>query len=112
MLTEVYGYARARRAIWIGFGCNLFAVMAPSPRPSPCRPIRTGADQAAYDVILGTQCHILAASFAAYLVGEFTNSYVLAKMKIWTNGKYLWTRTIGSTVIGQALDTSIFLILA
>jgi queuosine precursor transporter len=111
VLTEVYGYKRARKAIWIGFSCSLFAVMA----------ITLGQylpahgewhDQAAYDAILGSQWRIVAASFTAYLFGEFMNSYVLAKMKIWTRGRHLWSRTIGSTVVGQAFDTSIFCLLA
>lgn len=111
VLTEVYGFKKARRAIWIGFGCNLFAAAAITlgqmlPAQSDWH------DQAAYDAILGSQPRILAASFTAYLFGEFMNSYVLAKMKVWTEGKYLWTRTIGSTVVGQAFDTSIFVTLA
>jgi uncharacterized integral membrane protein (TIGR00697 family) len=111
VLTEVYGYKRARKAIWIGFSCNLFAVLAITlGQVLPAQP--DWHDQAAYDAILGSQWRIVAASFAAYLFGEFVNAYVLAKMKIWTEGKYLWTRTIGSTVVGQAFDTSIFLTLA
>lgn len=111
VLTEVYGYAKARRAIWIGFGCNLFAVGAITlGQALPADP--SWADQSAYEAILGSQSRILAASFAAYLVGEFVNSYILAKMKIWTKGKYLWARTIGSTVFGQACDTAIFLTIA
>ena len=111
VLTEVYGYKRARKAIWIGFSCSLFAVMAITlGQYLPAQ--GDWHDQAAYDAILGSQWRIVAASFTAYLFGEFMNSYVLAKMKIWTQGKYLWTRTIGSTVIGQAFDTSIFLTLA
>lgn len=111
ILTEVYGYKRARKAIWIGFSCSLFAVMAITlgqylPAHSEWH------DQAAYDAILGSQWRIVAASFTAYLFGEFMNSYILAKMKIWTKGKYLWTRTIGSTVVGQGFDTTIFLTLA
>jgi hypothetical protein len=111
ILTEVYGFKKARRAIWIGFGCNVFAVGAITlGQMLPADPSWTG--QAAYDVILGTQARILAASFTAYLFGEFINSYVLARMKVWTKGKHLWTRTIGSTVVGQAFDTTIFLTLA
>ena len=111
ILTEVYGYKRARKAIWIGFSCSLFAVMAITlGQYLPAQ--GDWHDQAAYDAILGSQWRIVAASFTAYLFGEFMNSYVLAKMKIWTKGKYLWTRTIGSTVVGQAFDTSIFLVLA
>jgi uncharacterized integral membrane protein (TIGR00697 family) len=111
VLTEVYGYKRARKAIWIGFSCSLFAVMAITlGQYLPAQ--GDWHDQAAYDAILGSQWRIVAASFTAYLFGEFMNSYVLAKMKIWTKGKYLWTRTIGSTIVGQAFDTSIFLVLA
>jgi uncharacterized integral membrane protein (TIGR00697 family) len=111
VLTEVYGYKRARKAIWIGFSCSLFAVLAITlGQYLPAQD--DWHDQTAYDAILGSQWRIVAASFTAYLFGEFMNSYVLAKMKIWTKGKYLWTRTIGSTVVGQAFDTSIFLTLA
>jgi uncharacterized integral membrane protein (TIGR00697 family) len=111
VLTEVYGYARARRAIWIGFGCNLFAVGAITLGQSlPADP--SWGDQSAYEAILGSQSRILAASFAAYLVGEFVNSYILAKMKIWTKGRFLWARTIGSTIFGQGCDTAIFLTIA
>jgi uncharacterized integral membrane protein (TIGR00697 family) len=111
ILTEVYGYKRARKAIWIGFSCNLFAVLAITlGQYLPAQP--DWHDQSSYDAILGSQWRIVAASFTAYLFGEFMNSYVLAKMKIWTNGKHLWSRTIGSTIVGQAFDTSIFLVLA
>ncbi|WP_374309601.1 queuosine precursor transporter [Dongia sp.] len=111
VLTEVYGYARARRAIWIGFGCNLFAVGAITL--GQVLPSDAGwTDQAAYEAILGSQSRILAASFAAYLVGEFVNSYILAKMKVWTKGRFLWARTIGSTIFGQGCDTAIFLTIA
>ena len=111
ILTEVYGFKRARKAIWIGFSCNLFAVLAIAlgqylPSSSDWH------DQSAYDAILGSQPRIVFASFTAYLFGEFMNSFVLAKMKIWTEGKWLWTRTIGSTFVGQAFDTSIFLTVA
>ena len=111
VLTEVYGFKRARKAIWIGFGCNLFAAAAiylGQILPSNAE----WHDQASYDAILGTQFRILFASFTAYLFGEFANSTVLAKMKIWTEGRHLWTRTIGSTIVGQALDSTIFCTLA
>jgi queuosine precursor transporter len=111
ILTEVYGFKRARLAIWIGFGCNFFAACAIYlGQVLPANP--DWHDQASYEAILGTQFRILAASFLAYLVGEFANSTVLAKMKVWTNGKHLWTRTIGSTVVGQGLDSSIFCTIA
>jgi uncharacterized integral membrane protein (TIGR00697 family) len=111
VLTEVYGYAKARRVIWLGFGCNLLAVLG-----SDVAGILPAADfwqgQGAWDEILGATPRILLASFCAYLVGEFLNSFVLAKMKIATNGKHLWTRTIGSTLVGQLADTSIFMTIA
>ena len=111
ILTEVYGFKRARKAIWIGFACNLFAAAA-IYLGQVLPPNGDWHDQEAYEAILGTQFRILAASFTAYLFGEFANSTVLAKMKIWTEGKWLWTRTIGSTVVGQALDSTIFCTLA
>ncbi|TDQ82372.1 hypothetical protein A8950_2195 [Dongia mobilis] len=111
ILTEVYGFKRARRVIWIGFACNVFAVTAISlGQALPAHPDWT--DQASYEAILGSQPRILAASFAAYLVGEFMNSTILAKMKVWMEGRHLWMRTIGSTVIGQGFDTAIFLTIA
>ncbi|MBL8707845.1 MAG: queuosine precursor transporter [Rhodospirillaceae bacterium] len=111
VLTEVYGFRRARRVIWIGFGCSLFAMAAIQlGLYLPAHPEWT--DQAAYAAILGNHPRILLASFAAYLVGEFVNSVVLAKMKVWMDGRYLWMRTIGSTVLGQGCDTVIFLTIA
>jgi queuosine precursor transporter len=111
VLTEVYGYAQARLAIWLGFFCNLVAVVAIWLAQSlPSAPFWDG--QAAYVRILGYAPRLLAASFLAYLVGEFANAYVLAKMKIATEGRWLWTRTIGSTVVGQALDSLVFITLA
>ena len=111
ILTEVYGYARARQVIWLGFLGNFIAVIA----------IWLGGllpaaafweHQAAYDAILGAAPRILVASFLAYLVGEFTNAYVLAKMKIAMSGRRLWMRTIGSTLVGQGFDSLIFVIVA
>ena len=111
VLTEVYGFKRARRVIWIGFGCNFFAMVAIQlGLHLPAHP--DWHDQGAYEAILGNQPRILAASFCAYLVGEFVNSVVLAKMKVWMAGKHLWMRTIGSTVLGQGFDTVIFLSIA
>jgi uncharacterized integral membrane protein (TIGR00697 family) len=111
VLTEVYGYAQARLAIWLGFFCNLVAVIAIwLAQLLPSAPFWDG--QAAYVRILGYAPRLLAASFLAYLVGEFANAYVLAKMKIATEGRWLWTRTIGSTVVGQALDSLVFITLA
>ena len=111
VLTEVYGYGVARRVIWLGFACNLLTVIA----------IYVGGfatsapfwqNQAAYNTILGFTPRLLLASFAAYLVGEFTNSFILAKLKIATKGRWLWTRTIGSTLIGEGFDTVIFITIA
>lgn len=111
VLTEVYGYSRARRVIWLGFFCNLLSVTAIwGGQMLPAAPIWGGQD--AYEQILGYTPRLLGASFAAYLVGEFANSMVLAKMKIATKGRWLWTRTIGSTVVGQGLDSLVFITLA
>ena len=112
VLTEVYGYAVARRVIWVGFGCNLLMVVAiwvgGRLPPAPF----WAENQAAYDTILGFTPRLLLASFLAYLFGEFANSYVLARMKIATRGRFLWTRTIGSTIVGEGLDSLIFITIA
>ncbi len=111
VLTEVYGYRQARRVIWLGFFCNLITVVAVwLGQILPAASFWDG--QAAYERILGYTPRLLGASFAAYLVGEFANSFVLAKMKIATKGRWLWTRTIGSTLVGQALDSVVFMTLA
>jgi queuosine precursor transporter len=111
VLTEVWGYAAARRVIWLGFGANLLMVAAIwAGGALPPAPFWKG--QAAYEEILGQTPRILAASFAAYLVGEFANAYVLARLKIATAGRWLWVRTIGSTVVGQGLDSLVFVALA
>ncbi|MBI4609005.1 MAG: queuosine precursor transporter [Candidatus Rokubacteria bacterium] len=111
VLTEVWGYGAARRVIWLGFACNAVMVVAIWLGGAlPAAPFWKG--QPAYDEILGTTPRILAASFLAYLAGEFANAYVLARLKILTRGRWLWTRTIGSTVVGQALDTVVFVTLA
>jgi queuosine precursor transporter len=111
ILTEVYGYAAARRVIWLGFACNLLAVIAIYLGGiAPAAPFWQG--QAAYSAILGFTPRLLLASFTAYLVGEFTNSFVLARLKIATRGRWLWTRTIGSTFIGEGFDTLIFITIA
>lgn len=111
VLTEVYGYRQARRVIWLGFFCNLLAVIAILiGQYLPAAPFWEG--QQAYERILGYAPRLLAASFLAYLVGEFANSFVLAKMKIATNGRWLWSRTIGSTLVGQGLDSAVFITLA
>lgn len=112
VLTEVYGYSQARRVIWLGFACNLVAVAAiwvsQSLPPAPF----WAANQPAFETILGYTPRLLVASFVAYLVGEFANSAVLAKMKVVTKGRFLWTRTIGSTFVGQGLDSAVFITLA
>jgi uncharacterized integral membrane protein (TIGR00697 family) len=111
VLTEVWGYGAARRVIWLGFACNAVMVAAIwLGGELPSAPFWRG--QAAYAEILGHTPRILAASFAAYLVGEFANAFVLAKLKIATHGRLLWLRTIASTVVGQALDSAVFVVLA
>lgn len=111
VLTEVYGYKQARLVIWLGFICNLIATTAIwLGQILPAAGFWDGQD--AYQRILGYTPRLLIASFIAYLIGEFANSYVLAKMKIATQGKWLWTRTIGSTIIGQGLDSFVFVIVA
>ncbi len=107
ILTEVYGYRWARRVIWLGFLCNLiFVIIAQVGQVLP--PAPHWEWQEAYESILGYTPRLLAASFCGYLAGEFGNSFVLAKMKILTRGRWLWSRTIGSTIVGQGLDTIIF----
>jgi uncharacterized integral membrane protein (TIGR00697 family) len=111
VLTEVYGYRQARRVIWLGFLCNLLVVAAiVAAQALPAASFWDG--QAAYERILGYTPRILAASFVAYLFGEFANSFVLAKMKIASGGRWLWSRTIGSTLVGQGLDSMVFMTLA
>lgn len=111
VLTEVYGYAAARRVIWLGFFCNLVAVAAFLLAGAlPAAPFWQG--QVSYNAILGFTPQLLIASFCAYLLGEFLNSFVLAKLKIATGGRWLWTRTIGSTLVGEGVDTVVFIILA
>lgn len=111
ILTEVYGYKNSRGVIWLGFACTfvmalVFIIVGKLP-PAP------GWDnQAAYDAILGLTPRIVAASLVAYFCGEFSNSFVLAKMKILTKGKWLWTRTIGSTVVGELVDSALFILIA
>lgn len=111
VLTEVYGFRAARAVIWLGFACNLMAVLAiQAAMALPAAPF-FGNDEA-YDQILGTTWRLFLASLAAYLVGELVNSAVLARMKVATGGRYLWARTIGSTVVGEGLDSAIFVTLA
>ena len=111
VLTEVYGYGRARRCIWAGFSALLFmafmAFVVVALPPSP-----DWGGQAAYQQVFGQVPRIVLASIAAFWAGEFVNSYVLAKMKIWTRGRHLWSRTLGSTLAGQGVDSLIFYPLA
>ena len=107
VLTEVYGYRAARRVIWLGFICNLiFVFFAWIGQILPAAP--AWQDQDAYASILGSSPRFLVASFCGYLTGEFSNSYILSRMKILTRGRWLWSRTIGSTIIGEGLDTIVF----
>ena len=111
VLTEVYGYARARRVVWVGFAASVFAAgMAAVVVAMP--PAADWTGQQALAAVLGQAPRIFAASILAFWAGEFANSFVLARMKVLTGGKYLWTRTIGSTVVGQGVDTLIFYPLA
>jgi uncharacterized integral membrane protein (TIGR00697 family) len=111
VLTEVYGFARARRCIWVGTAALLFmafmawVVVALPPSPN-------WGGQAAYEQVFGQVPRIVMASIIAFWAGEFVNSVVLARMKVWTQGRHLWTRTIGSTVCGQGVDSLIFYPLA
>jgi uncharacterized integral membrane protein (TIGR00697 family) len=111
ILTEVYGYDRARRVIWAGFAglafASFMAWVVVSLPPAPF-----WKNQAAYEVAFGTTWRIALASMVAYFCGEFVNSFVLAKMKILTAGKHLWSRTIGSTIFGEAVDSALFYPLA
>jgi len=106
VFTEVYGYSASRRAIWTGFMASaimtafgMFAIWLPAAPEFK--------DQKAYEIIFGVVPRNVAASLLAYWAGEFANSLTVAKMKLWTNGRFLWTRTVGSTVVGQAVDTTI-----
>ena len=111
ILTEVYGYAHARRCIWAGFAALLFmAFMAFVVVALPPAPDWQG--QASYEQVFGQVPRIVLASIAAFWAGEFANSYVLARMKVWTKGRHLWSRTIGSTIVGQGIDSLIFYPLA
>jgi uncharacterized integral membrane protein (TIGR00697 family) len=111
ILTEVYGYARARKVVWAGFGAMAFAsFMAWIVVGLP--PAQGYANQAALEAILGGTPRIALSSLIAFFCGEFCNSYTLAKMKLWTNGRHLWSRTIGSTIVGELADSLIFYPLA
>jgi len=111
VLTEVYGFHRARLVIWMGFACNLalvgFIAATIALPPAPIWP-----HQDAYATILGFAPRLLLASFLAYLIGEFANAYVLARLKVITRGRWLWLRTIGSTLVGQGLDSAVFIAVA
>jgi uncharacterized integral membrane protein (TIGR00697 family) len=111
VLTEVYGYARARRVIWAGFIAMLFAsvmsIVVITLPPTPSEPFNATL-QPALEVVFGNTWRIVAASIVGFWAGDFVNAYVLARMKVWTQGRWLWTRTIGSTVLGQAVDSVIF----
>lgn len=111
VLTEVYGYAHARRCIWVGFSALVFmAFMSWVVVSLP--PAAGWEGQAAYESVFGQVPRIVMASIVAFWAGEFVNSFVLARMKVLTQGRHLWTRTIGSTVVGQAVDSAIFYPLA
>ena len=111
ILTEVYGFANARRCIWVGFAALLFMVFM-SVIVVALPPDAGWTGQAAYEQVFGQTPRIVMASVIAFWAGEFVNSFVLARMKIWTQGRMLWTRTIGSTVFGQAFDSALFYPLA
>lgn len=111
ILTEVYGYKKARGVIWLGFFSALmmsvvFIIVGKLP------PASDWGNQAAYDAILGLTPRIVLASLVAYTCGNFSNSLVLAKMKLWSAGKHLWMRTIGSTIVGELVDSSLFILIA
>ncbi|MDB5260657.1 MAG: hypothetical protein JWN37_888 [Candidatus Nomurabacteria bacterium] len=110
VLTEVYGYKESRKIVWAGFAvlilmtlCYVFVQYLPYPA--------FWQNQAAYEAILGATPRILVAGMIAYFIGEFANSYVLSRMKVWSQGKYLWMRTIGSTIVGEGLDTTFFILI-
>jgi uncharacterized integral membrane protein (TIGR00697 family) len=115
VLTEVYGYARARKVIWAGFGAMLFATVMGQIvliiPPSPAEPFNEKL-QPALELVFGGTWRIVLGSLIAFWIGDFVNSYLLARMKVWTRGRHLWMRTIGSTIAGQAVDSLIFYPLA
>jgi queuosine precursor transporter len=111
IFTEVYGYAGSRRAIWLGFFTSgLMALMGMAVVALP--PAPDWPNQAAFETVFNFVPRLVAASLLAYWAGEFTNSYVLAKLKVWTKGKMLWVRTIGSTAVGQLVDSVVIMVLA
>jgi len=111
VLTEVWGFKAARRVIWIGFFCNLLAALA-IQAAIHLPPAGFWQHQQAYETILGFSWRLLVASFCAFLVGEFTNSVIMAKMKVATEGRWLWSRTISSTLVAEALDSTVFVTIA
>ncbi len=116
VLTEVYGYRRSRRVIWAGFGAAalMSATLWLVGRMPGEEQWQNYAGQASYDAILGgvSSGGIVVASLVAYFAGEFSNSFVLAKMKVWSQGRYLWMRTIGSTLVGEGVDSTLFVVIA
>ncbi len=111
VLTEVYGFRRARLTIWLGFAANLFMALffmavVQMPRPG------FWEQEQAYVTVLGFTPRLVGASLLAYLAGEFSNAVILSRLKVYTRGRWLWTRTLGSTLVGQALDTTIFMLAA
>jgi len=110
VLTEVYGVRPARSVIWLGFACNLVALGA--IQAAIHLPALDSEFQDSFETVLGTTWRLFVASLAAYLVGELSNAYVLAYMKGATGGRWLWTRTIGSTIVGEGLDSLIFIVIA
>ena len=111
IFTEVYGYGASRRAIWLGFfACTVLSLMGLFIVWIPAAP--DWPNQAAFEAVFYTVPRFIVASLVAFWLGEFTNSYTLAKMKLWTDGKWLWTRTVGSTVAGQLVDTTVLILIA
>ncbi len=111
ILTEVYGYQKARRIIWLGFFCLILAALT-FALVQYLPPAQNWPNQPAYEAILGFVPRLVMASMVAYFLGEFANSYILAKMKIYSQGKRLWARTIGSTIFGQLADSAVFSLIA
>ncbi len=111
IFTEVYGYGASRRAIWLGFfSCAILSLMGLFVVWIPASP--NWPNQAAFEAVFFTVPRFIVASLIAFWLGEFTNSFTLAKMKLWTDGKWLWTRTVGSTITGQFVDTTIVILIA
>jgi uncharacterized integral membrane protein (TIGR00697 family) len=111
ILTEVYGYKKARSTIWLGFLC-IFMMSVILMIVGALPPAADWGNQAAYDAILGLTPRIVLASLLAFSLGSFSNSFILSRMKLWTKGKMLWSRTIGSTVVGEFVDSAVFILIA